>query len=103
MKRIGILGSNGSVGRSTLNVVESYPDRFQISTLAAGSNVEAALEQASRWKPRVLSLADERDAEVARAKLGGLGLNEIEVVHGTAGTIRVATHSDVDFVVSAIV
>jgi 1-deoxy-D-xylulose-5-phosphate reductoisomerase len=62
MKRIAILGSTGSIGRSTLGVVENYPDRFQISTLAAGGNVEAAVEQASRWKPRVLSLADQRDA-----------------------------------------
>src|SRR6266403_1829886 len=103
MKRIAILGSTGSIGRSTLSVVESYPDRFQVATLAAGSNVDAALEQAVRWKPRVLSLASERDAEVVRAKLRTAGLSEIEVVHGTAGTVRVATHPEVNFVVSAIV
>jgi 1-deoxy-D-xylulose-5-phosphate reductoisomerase len=103
MKRIAILGSTGSIGRSTLGVVENYPDRFQISTLAAGGNVEAAVEQASRWKPRVLSLADARDAEVARTRLRGFGLNGIEVVHGAAGTVRVATYPEVDFVVSAIV
>jgi 1-deoxy-D-xylulose-5-phosphate reductoisomerase len=103
MKRIAILGSTGSIGRSTLSVVESYPDRFQVTTLAAGSNVDAALEQATRWKPRVLSLADERNAEMVRAKLVATGLSEIEVVHGAAGTVRVATHPEVDFVVSAIV
>src|SRR3981081_4607710 len=59
MKRIAILGSTGSIGRSTLSVVESYPDRFQISTLAAGNNAELAFEQAVRWKPRVVSLAGE--------------------------------------------
>ncbi len=103
MKRIAILGSTGSIGRSTLSVVESYPDRFQVATLAAGSNVEAALEQALHWKPRVLSLASERDAETARTKLCAAGHEEIEVVHGAAGTVRVATHPEVDFVVSAIV
>ena len=51
MKRISILGSTGSIGRSTLNVVESYPDRFQVVALAAGRNVDVALEQAQRWKP----------------------------------------------------
>jgi len=51
MKRIAILGSTGSIGRSTLSVVESYPERFQIVALAAGSNIELALEQALRWKP----------------------------------------------------
>jgi 1-deoxy-D-xylulose-5-phosphate reductoisomerase len=103
MKRIAILGSTGSIGRSTLSVVESNPERFQVATLAAGSNVETALEQALRWRPRVLSLANQRDAETARVKLRAAGLGEIEVVHGAAGTVRVATHADVDFVVSAIV
>ena len=103
MKRIAILGSTGSIGRSTLSVAESYPDRFQIVTLAAGSNLEAAFEQARRWHPRVISMAAESDADRLRARLKKEGLPEIEVVHGAAGTVRVATHSDVDFVVSAIV
>jgi 1-deoxy-D-xylulose-5-phosphate reductoisomerase len=103
MKHIAILGSTGSIGRSTLSVVESYPDRFQVATLAAGNNAELAVEQAVRWKPRVLSLAKEQDAAALRAKLRGAGLSEIEVVHGAAGTVRVATHPEVDFVVSAIV
>ncbi len=105
MKRIAILGSTGSIGRSTLSVVESYPDRFQVATLAAGNNAELAFEQAVRWKPRVVSLADEAAAHALQSKLrqAGLGKNEVEVVHGAAGTARVATHPEVDFVVSAIV
>ena len=103
MKRIAILGSTGSIGRSTLSVAESYPDRFQIVTLAAGSNLDAAFEQARRWKPRVISMAAEKDADALRARLKKEGLSEIEVVHGAAGTVRVATHAEVDFVVSAIV
>ena len=103
MKRIAILGSTGSIGRSTLSIVESYPDRFQVATLAAGNNLESALEQALRWQPRVLSLANERDADTARAQLRAAGLPEVEVVHGAAGTVQVAIHPDVDFVVSAIV
>ena len=103
MRRIAILGSTGSIGRSTLSVAESYPDRFQIVTLAAGSNLDAAFEQAQRWRPRVISMAAETDAGTLRARLRKEGLGEIEVVHGAAGTVRVATHLDVDFVVSAIV
>src|SRR5258706_14583040 len=103
MKRIAILGSTGSIGRSTLSVVESYPERFQIATLAAGSNVDAALEQAVRWKPQVLSLANERDAVTVRTKLRTAGLHEIEVVHGAAGTVRAATRPEGDFVVSGMV
>jgi len=103
MKRIAILGSTGSIGRSTLSVAESYPDRFQIVALAAGSNLEAAFEQARRWRPRVISMAAETDADTLRSRLKKEGLGEIEVVHGAAGTVRVATHTEVDFVVSAIV
>ena len=103
MKRIAILGSTGSIGRSTLSVAESYPDRFQIGALAAGGNLEAAFEQARRWHPRMLSMAAEPDADVLRKRLKQAGLSEIEVVHSTSGTVRVATHPDADFVVSAIV
>jgi 1-deoxy-D-xylulose-5-phosphate reductoisomerase len=103
MKRIAILGSTGSIGRSTLRVAEAYPDRFQIVTLAAGSNLDAAFEQAKRWRPRVISMAAEKDADSLRVRLKTEGLSGIEVVDGSAGIVTVATHSDVDFVVSAIV
>ncbi|MFY9646140.1 MAG: 1-deoxy-D-xylulose-5-phosphate reductoisomerase [Terriglobales bacterium] len=103
MKRIAILGSTGSIGRSTLSVVESFPERFQVATLAAGHNLDLALEQAVRWKPRVISMAREQDAASVRAKLRSAGLSEVEVVDGAAGTVRVATHPEADFVVSAIV
>ena len=103
MKRIAILGSTGSIGRSTLSVAESYADRFQIVALAAGANLDAAFEQAQRWCPKLISMAAECDADVLRARLKQAGLGEIEVVHGPAGAVKVATHSEVDFVVSAIV
>lgn len=103
MKRIAILGSTGSIGRSTLNVIENNPERFQLLTMAAGSNTEAALNDARRWKPKVLSLATEQGAEKVRQQLKKEGLSSIEVVHGQDGTVRVATHPEVDFVVSAIV
>jgi 1-deoxy-D-xylulose-5-phosphate reductoisomerase len=103
MRRIAILGSTGSIGRSTLSVAESYPDRFQIVALAAGFNLEVAFEQASRWRPRLISLASEADADLLRTRLEQAGLGEVEVVHGAAGTVRVATFSEADFVVSAIV
>jgi 1-deoxy-D-xylulose-5-phosphate reductoisomerase len=102
-KRIAILGSTGSIGRSTLSVAESYPERFQIVALAAGSNLETAFEQARHWHPRMISIAAESDADVLRKRLKQAGLSEIEVVHGTAGTVKVSTHPDADFVVSAIV
>src|SRR5713226_5380391 len=103
MKRISILGSTGSIGRSTLSVVESYPERFRVLSLAAGRNVDAAFEQARRWKPRLISVASEADAKILRTRLESAGVEGVEVAHGSAGTVRVATHPEVDFVVSAIV
>ena len=103
MKRIAILGSTGSIGRSTLSVVETYPERFQVIALAAGQNVDTAFEQARRWKPQLISISTAVDAEILRSHLQTAGVEGIEVVHGRAGTVRVATHPDVDFVVSAIV
>jgi 1-deoxy-D-xylulose-5-phosphate reductoisomerase len=103
MKRIAILGSTGSIGRSTLKIVESYPDRFAVATLAAGSNLELAFKQTLRWRPKLLSVAHEDAAEGLRKRLSDAGASETEVVWGTAGTVAVATHFEVDFVVSAIV
>src|SRR6476469_895830 len=103
MKRIAILGSTGSIGRSTLSVVESFPDRFQVVTLADGRNLDLAFEQAKRWRPRVISVAAESHANNLRVRLNDAGISDIEITHGAAGTVRVATHPDADFVVSAIV
>jgi len=103
MKRIAILGSTGSIGRSTLSVVESFPDRFQVVSLAAGNNLDAVFEQACRWRPCVVSVANEGYADVLRKKLKESGADNIEVVSGPEGTVRVATLPEADFVVSAIV
>ncbi len=103
MKQIAILGSTGSIGRSTLSIIESYPDRFAVAALAAGSNLEAACEQCLRWRPEVVSVAAESGAASLRARLRQAGVANTEVVWGTAGTVRVATLPRADFVVSAIV
>jgi 1-deoxy-D-xylulose-5-phosphate reductoisomerase len=103
MKRLAILGSTGSIGQSTLKICESYRDRFTVVTMAAGGNIDLALEQCKRWKPKVMSVANEADVSVLVDRLKRAGLDEIEVVFGTPGTVLVATHPDVDFVVSAIV
>ncbi len=103
MKRIAILGSTGSIGCSTLKIVESYPDRFAVATLAAGSNLDLAFKQTLRWHPKLVSVAHEDAAEALRKRLREAGASETEVVWGTPGTVAVATHPEVDFVVSAIV
>ncbi len=104
MRRIAILGSTGSIGKSTLKIVEAYPDRFSVTALAAGANVDLAFEQARRWHPKVVSMASEESAGHLHDKLKKVGLgHSIEVTSGSPGTVKVATHPDADFVVSAIV
>jgi len=103
VKKLAILGSTGSIGNSTLSICESFPDRYQVVSLAAGQNVEAAFAQCVRWRPKVISIANEELAAQLQSRLKTAGINGIEVVYGTAGTIQVATLPEVDFVVSAIV
>ncbi len=103
MKRIAILGSTGSIGQSTLSIVEQFPERYAVATLAAGRNVDEAFAQAARWRPRMVSLATEELAAQLTAKLKNAGIGGIDVVHGTEGTVACSTHPEADFVVSAIV
>jgi 1-deoxy-D-xylulose-5-phosphate reductoisomerase len=104
MKRIAILGSTGSIGKSTLKIIEAFPGRFSVVSLAAGGNVELAFEQAQRWHPRLMSMGSAEAANHLQDKLKKIGLNHaIEVAFNGQGAVRVATHPDADFVVSAIV
>jgi 1-deoxy-D-xylulose-5-phosphate reductoisomerase len=103
LKRIAILGSTGSIGQSTLSIVESFPQRFSVASLAAGRNIDKAFQQCLRWRPRVVSLATEELAAGLRQRLRHEGLNDTEVVWGSAGTVHAATLPEADFVVSAIV
>ena len=103
MKHICILGSTGSIGTSTLSIIERYPDRFAVASLAAGINVDLAFAQCQRWRPLVISMATETLASDLASRLKAADLGSTEVVHGTAGTVYAATIPRVDFVVSAIV
>ena len=103
MKKLAILGSTGSIGTSTLSICESFPDRYQPIALAAGQNVDVAFAQCARWRPQIISIATEELASKLEQRLEAEGITGVEVVYGTAGTVRVATLPEVDFVVSAIV
>lgn len=74
-----------------------------MASLAAGRNVDAAFEQCVEWRPKVMSLATEELADALRLRLKAAGATDVEVVHGSAGTVRVSTLPEADFVVSAIV
>jgi len=103
VKNIALLGSTGSIGQSTLSLCESYPDRFHPIALAAGSNLDTAFAQCQRWRPELVSISTEPLANELSARLKQNNITGIEVVHGTAGTVQVATLPAADFVVSAIV
>jgi 1-deoxy-D-xylulose-5-phosphate reductoisomerase len=103
LKRLAILGSTGSIGTSTLSIVEQFPDRYSVAALAAGRNVDEAFAQAFRWRPKIVSLATEELADEMAKRLRQAGVSGIEVVHGTAGTVACSTLPEADFVVSAIV
>ncbi len=98
MKRLSILGSTGSIGRSTLAVVAEHPDKFAVVGLAAGKNVELLAEQVARFRPALVSVQDEAGA----ARLRELVAPGLEILVGRAGALAVATAS-VELVVSAMV
>src|SRR5437764_3896432 len=95
-RRIALLGSTGSIGQQTLDVVRCFPEHFQIVALAARSNVELLAQQAQEFHPKfVACFADTpHTAKAARAAIPG-------VLLGEDGLLAVATHSDVDIVVAA--
>jgi 1-deoxy-D-xylulose-5-phosphate reductoisomerase len=84
LKQIAILGSTGSIGQSTLSVIEKYPERYAVASLAAGRNLDAAFEQCQRWRPRVVSMATEELADKLALRLREGGVSGTEVVFGAA-------------------
>ncbi len=100
MKTLSILGSTGSIGVNTLDVVSRNPDKFQILSLAAGSNVEVLAGQIKQFRPKVVSLFDETKAIELRQLLNGF---PVEILTGEAGSVIAATLPEVDLVVSGMV
>ncbi len=98
MKRLAILGSTGSIGTSTLDLVRLYPDRFRVIALAAGRNLATLRRQIVEHRPVLVSVASRADAEALAKEFP-----EIEVSSGAEGLRRAACHDDVEVVVSALV
>ena len=103
MKKLAILGSTGSIGQSTLSIVEQFSERYSVAALAAGHNLDEVFAQTVRWRPRLVSLATEELAAELSKRLRLAGVTGVEVVYGTAGTVACSTLPEADFVVSAIV
>lgn len=100
MKRLAILGSTGSIGVNTLDIVRQFPERFQVVSLSAGLNTGLLRRQILQFRPKIVSVLNK---ELAEALKRDLSSESPEIVDGIEGLIKVATHPEVDQVVSAIV
>jgi 1-deoxy-D-xylulose-5-phosphate reductoisomerase len=100
--RVCILGSTGSVGTSTLDVIARHPDRFEVFALTGASRVDDLFEQCLRWRPRYAALPDAARAAALRERLAAAGLRT-EVLAGPAALVELAAHPQVDAVMAAIV
>jgi len=102
LTRLTVLGSTGSIGKSTLDVVARHPERYRIVALTAQQQDELLFEQCQRFQPRFAVLLDEAAAERLRQRLVQAGL-EVEVLCGADALVRVSTLPEVDAVMAAIV
>ena len=101
MKKISILGSTGSIGQSTLSVVEKFPDRFRVVGLAAGNNVDILEKQVRRFMPAMVSVVSPPAAESLKKRCADV--NNVSIFSGVEGMIRVAAAEEAQITVSAIV
>jgi len=99
MKRISILGSTGSIGRSTLAVVDAFPDELRVVGLAAGGNLDVLAEQIERYAPELVSVRDASDVAALRGRL----TRNVEILCGAEGASAVASMASADAVIAGIV
>ncbi|MEY4528163.1 MAG: 1-deoxy-D-xylulose 5-phosphate reductoisomerase [Nitrospirota bacterium] len=100
MKTIIILGSTGSIGTNTLDIVQRFPDEFRVAGLTAGNNIDKLEEQIRAFAPRVVAVSQETAAATLRQRCAGL---PVEILSGEAGIAQVASLPEAELVISAIV
>ncbi|HXN05758.1 MAG TPA: 1-deoxy-D-xylulose-5-phosphate reductoisomerase [Nitrospiria bacterium] len=100
MKKIILLGSTGSIGENTLDIISRFPGKFRVVALSAWKNIDLLEKQICQFLPQIVSVADPASAAVLRDRCRNL---PVEIVHGEEGAVRVASCPDGDLVVSAIV
>lgn len=98
MKRIAVLGSTGSIGTSTLAVVEAFPEHFEVVAIAAGGNLGCLRGQLKRHRPAVVSVARAEDAETLANEF-----SDLQILWGADGLEQIARYADADLVVVAVV
>ncbi|MDX2414800.1 MAG: 1-deoxy-D-xylulose-5-phosphate reductoisomerase [Bacteroidales bacterium] len=100
MKRLAILGSTGSIGTQTLEIVSKYPDRFEVEVLTANNNVDLLIEQAIRFQPDSVILVNEANYKKLQ---NALKAYPIKVFAGAAAVEQIVSSSTIDIVVTAMV
>ncbi len=98
-KNIAILGSTGSIGTQTLEVIEEHLDKFNVIGLSAGNNIELLKKQINKFSPKIVSVSSKELAEKLKYDIS----DKIDIVFGDSGLIDVATYNEVDFVVVSVV
>lgn len=98
MKKISILGSTGSIGTQSLDIVQRHPHLFKVVALAAGNNTDLIAQQIRTFQPQLVSVAQEDSARVLRQQFP-----KLSILVGDEGNCEVARYEDADFVISSIV
>lgn len=99
MKKIGILGSTGSIGRQALDIIGSNPERFQVTVLSCRSSIELLTEQIERFRPSTVVVSDSRQAETLRKRFG----NRLNILYGDEGLIEAAACEEHQLLLNSLV
>ncbi|MEL6553730.1 MAG: 1-deoxy-D-xylulose-5-phosphate reductoisomerase [Cyanobacteria bacterium J06621_11] len=102
MKAITLLGSTGSIGTQTLDILEHHPDKFRLVGIAAGSNATLLAEQVKQFKPEIVAICDESKLAALKSAIASLDPQPI-ILAGEAGIVEVARYGDAEAVVTGIV
>ncbi len=100
LKKVAVLGSTGSIGRTSIEILEEFPHCFSVVALSAGRNAQLLCQQAARCRPRLVAIADKSLVPFVKQQLKALN---IEVVGGNEGLMRVAEHPESTLVINALV
>jgi 1-deoxy-D-xylulose-5-phosphate reductoisomerase len=100
LKKISILGSTGSIGTQTLDVISQHPDKFRVVALAAGKNIDLLKEQILKFRPLAVSVEDEKSASMLASQIS---TSQTQILYGQDGAETLAQMNEADLVVSAMV
>jgi 1-deoxy-D-xylulose-5-phosphate reductoisomerase len=103
MNRLTILGSTGSIGRNTLEIISSHRSRFKVVVLTAGNNIALLEKQIRSFSPELVAVADDASAKKLQKRLKGKQASSLQILSGQDGIAEAAAYKDSDFVLSAIV